>query len=216
MCERCQVEKLSLSNDSHMICPNCGHSDVYFDSGTQGMSYEQEINSEVNFSFAYKRINHFNEWLAQFQAKESTFIPENILSEVLKECKKCRISTTEITQPKIKSFLKKLGYNKYYEHVPHITNLVNGKKPPTMNLVLEEKLRKMFRDIQVPFEKHKPPGRSNFLSYSYCLYKFCELLNEDEYLDCFPLLKSREKLYQQDCIWKKICDDMNYQYIPTI
>jgi hypothetical protein len=216
LCERCNIEKLSLGNDSHMICPQCGISDIYFDSGIQGMSYEQEVNSEVNISFAYKRINHFNEWLAQFQAKESTHIPQAILDEVTKEFRKQRLDKKDITQSKVKSFLKKLGYNKYYEHVPHITNLLNGKKPPSMHPALEEILRNMFRDIQVSFEKNKPKNRSNFLSYSYCLYKFCELLNEDEYLVCFPLLKSREKLYQQDCIWKKICLDMNYEFIATV
>tara|TARA_B110000977_G_scaffold201498_1_gene296432 strand:- start:4507 stop:5421 length:915 start_codon:yes stop_codon:yes gene_type:complete len=215
-CEHCKIEKLALGNDSHMICPNCGQSDIYFDSGTQGMSYDQEVNSEVNISFAYKRINHFNEWLAQFQAKESTHIPQSILDEVKKEFKKQRLEKKDITQSKVKLFLKKLGYNKFYEHVPHITNLLNGIKPPSMHSALEETLRNMFRDIQVSFEKNKPKQRSNFLSYSYCLYKFCELLNEDKYLICFPLLKSREKLYAQDCIWKKICIDMNYEFIPTI
>ena len=59
-------------------------------------------------------------------------------------------------------------------------------------------------------------NRKNFLSYSYVLYKFCELLGEDEYLQYFPLLKSKEKLYQQDVIWKKICSDLQWEYIPTI
>lgn len=216
VCEICKIEKLSLGNDSYMICPKCGESDIYFDSGTQGMSYEQEVNSEINISFAYKRINHFNEWLAQFQAKESTHIPQNLLDEVQKEFSKQRLIASDITQSKVKAFLKKLNYNKYYEHVPHITNLLNGVKPLVMPVVLEEKLRTMFRDIQVSFEKNKPKTRSNFLSYSYCLYKFCELLNEDTYLHYFSLLKSREKLYQQDCIWKKICEDLNYEFIPTI
>ena len=49
-CLKCDTEKLSLGNDSHMICPICGQSDIYFDSGTQGMSYDQEVNSEVNIS----------------------------------------------------------------------------------------------------------------------------------------------------------------------
>ena len=56
----------------------------------------------------------------------------------------------------------------------------------------------------------------NFLSYSYCLYKFCELLGEDSFMNQFPLLKSREKLYQQDCIWKKICNELKWEYIKTI
>ena len=216
ICTKCDTHKLALQNDSYMICPTCGESDIYFDSGTQGMSYDQEINSEVNTSFAYKRINHFNEWLAQFQAKESTSIPKEIIENVHNEFKKSRIKQKDITQTRVKSFLKKLGFNKFYEHVPQITNLLNGIKPPTMTLALEEKLRTMFRDIQVPFELHKPASRSNFLSYSYCLYKFCELLEKDEFLPCFQLLKSREKLYQQDCIWKKICADMNWEFIPTV
>ena len=133
------------------------------------------------------------------------------------EFKKARVTkASDITQAKVRSYLKKLKLNKYYEHVPHITNLLNGKEPPNMSPELEEKLRNMFRDIQEPFETHKPKSRSNFLSYSYCLYKFCELIGADEFLHCFPLLKSREKLHQQDCIWKKICQTLGYQYIPTV
>ena len=52
----------------------------------------------------------------------------------------------------------------------------------------------MFNQIQEPFEKHCPKTRKNFLSYSYTLYKFFQLLNKQEYLIYFPLLKSREKL----------------------
>lgn len=215
-CSKCNMEKLSLVNDSYMICPGCGQSDIYFDSGTQGMSYDQEVNSEVNISFAYKRINHFNEWLAQFQAKESTHIPSIVIERLLAEFKKQRLSSKDVTQKKVKMYLKKLNFNKFYENAPHITNLLNGIKPPSMPAELEEKLRNMFRDIQASFEKNKPKNRSNFLSYSYCLYKFCELLSEDSYLPCFPLLKSREKLYQQDLIWKMICKDLNYEFIATV
>ena len=37
----------------------------------------------------------------------------------------------------------------------------------------------------------------------------------DEFLVCFPLLKSREKLHQQDIIWKQICDDLNWEFIKS-
>jgi hypothetical protein len=81
---------------------------------------------------------------------------------------------------------------------------------------LEDKLRLMFHAIQKPFEKHKPANRKNFLSYSFVLYKMCELLSEDKYLPCFPLLKSREKLYIQDQIWENICRELQWQFIRTI
>ncbi len=74
----------------------------------------------------------------------------------------------------------------------------------------------MFKDIQGPFLKHCPKDRKNFLSYSYVLYKFFQILGLNEYLKFFPLLKSREKLYVQDQIWKKICEDLNYKVIPSL
>ena len=61
-----------------------------------------------------------------------------------------------------------------------------------------------------------PENRKNFLSYSYVLHKFCELLELDELLSHFPLLKSREKLQQQDKIWECICNDLKWQYIPSV
>ena len=217
ICKLCKVPLLMNQLEALMICPECGETEIYFDTSVQGMTYEQEVTSEVNMSFSYKRINHFNEWLAQFQAKESTDIPRDLLDKLMNEFKKARISDAKnITATKVKQDLKKLNFNKYYEHTTHITNLLNGIKPPTMNPMLEERLRNMFRQIQSPFEKHKPKDRSNFLSYSYCLYKFCELLSEDEFKHQFPLLKSREKLYQQDCIWKNICKELNWEFIQTI
>lgn len=50
----------------------------------------------------------------------------------------------------------------------------------------------------------------------YTLYKLCELLGEDKYLQFFPLLKSNEKLYKQDQIWKKICQDLRWEFIPSV
>ena len=49
----------------------------------------------------------------------------------------------------------------------------------------------------------------------------CQLLNMNKFnplafRQYFPLLKSREKLQQQDFIWKKICNDLEWEYIPSI
>jgi hypothetical protein len=169
-----------------------------------------------NVVYSYKRENHFNEWVAQFQAKESTNVPPDVISQLRLEFKKQKISgSTEITHLKVRALLKKLGMNKYYEHAPYITTILNGVKPPTMPQPLEDRLRLMFGQIQKPFEKYCPSDRKNFLSYSFVLYKFCELLGEDEYLPCFPLLKSKEKLYRQDQIWKLICQELRWEFIST-
>ena len=74
----------------------------------------------------------------------------------------------------------------------------------------------MFKDIQEPFIQVCPSNRKNFLSYSYVLHKFVELLELDQFIDCFILLKSREKLHQQDLIWRQICEYLKWEFIPSV
>jgi hypothetical protein len=215
-CRRCKSLNTFIDEkESDRICRDCGIAEPVQIEGL--MSYKEEQEHDKVFNFFYKRENHFNEWLNQFQARETTNIPDEIIDQLRVEFKKTKIKKlNEITHAKVKSILKKLKHNKYYEHVPYIANLLNGIKPHRMTQELEDKLRKMFNDIQAPFDKHCPEERKNFLSYSYVLYKFCELLSEDEYLICFPLLKAKDKLYQQDVIWKQICNELQWEFIPTI
>ena len=76
--------------------------------------------------------------------------------------------------------------------------------------------RRMFKDIQEPFMKSCPKDRKNFLSYSYVLYKFVELLQMNELKQYFPLLKSREKLHLQDLIWRDICKLLEWPFYKSI
>jgi hypothetical protein len=213
-CAKCNIEMIFSTNEAVFTCTQCGYQEfVLIDSDKP--SYKDPPR-EICY-YAYKRINHFNEWLAQFQAKESTEIPQEVYDAILLELKKERIlEFSNLKSAKIREILKKLKYNKYYEHVFHIMNRLNGQNAPVMSREIEEKLRFMFREIQYSFQKHCPKGRSNFLSYSYVLYKLCELLELDEYLPCFPLLKNRDKLYIQDKIWQKICADLNWEFIRSI
>jgi hypothetical protein len=213
-CDVCESEMTFSANEALFFCPSCGHQEfVLIDSDKP--SYKDPPR-EVTY-YAYKRINHFNELLAQFQAKESTDIPEDIFQAILDELKKERITSTEHLKPaKIREILKKLKCTNFYEHVPYILNRINGKNAPVMNREIEERLRFMFKEIQSSFIKHCPKNRSNFLSYSYVLYKFCELLELDDYLQCFPLLKNRDKLYNQDKIWELIFKDMGWAFYRSI
>lgn len=213
-CEKCNIEKKIFLSEGKMICSKCGDETfILIDSDKPSF---KDPPREICY-FAYKRINHFNEWLAQFQAKESTDIPKEIYDEILNELKKERLTDISLlTQHKLREILKKLKKNKYYEHIPHIINKLNGIPPPIMSQEIEEELRRMFKEIQLPFHKHCPKERKNFLSYSYVLHKFVQLLELDKFTSCFLLLKSREKLHQQDQIWKKICNELKWQFIPSI
>jgi predicted RNA-binding Zn-ribbon protein involved in translation (DUF1610 family) len=214
ICTRCNIPLICLQHDAIMICNNCGYQELLLVEQNRPILKQ---NTKDTSHFSYKRINHFREWCNQVQGKESTDIPNDIFEKILNEIKKEKImDTKKITYSKMREILKRLRINKYYEHINYIINRINGIPTPQFSTELEEKLCAMFKDIQGPFLKHCPKDRKNFLSYSYVLYKFFQILGLNEYLKFFPLLKSREKLYVQDQIWKKICEDLNYKIIPSL
>ena len=211
-CKHCNVgELIPVEHEGILVCNNCSKYVVYFFE-SEKPSYK-EPPKEACF-YAYKRINHFKEILAQFQAKETTQIPPEVIDNIKLQIKKERISLSKFTNTKAKDILKKLGYNKFYEHIPYIKDKL-GIKPPTMTPQLEEQLCNLFMEIQGPYAKFCPDDRVNFLNYYYTIYKLCELLRQTQFLSYFPLLKDREKQIEQDEIWKKICAELNWEFIPT-
>jgi hypothetical protein len=214
-CPACDVEMTFHQNEALLNCPQCGHEEfILIDS--EKPSYKDPPR-EITY-FAYKKINHFNEWLAQFQAKENTDIPQDIIEADMRELYKERISDPKkVKKDKIREVLQKLKFSKMYDHVQQIKNRIQQQMTMlTLSKEMEEKLQHMFKEIQPAFIKYCPTNRSNFLSYPYVLYKLCQLLDMDEFLPCFQLLKSREKLYQQDQVWEKICKEMRWQFIRSI
>ena len=208
----CKGELIPLEDEGILVCNNCSRTIQYFVENEKP-SYK-EPPKEVCF-YAYKRINHFKEILAQFQGKETTQIPPDVIENIKLQIKKERIEIELITNTKTKEILKKLGYNKYYEHIPFIKDKL-GIKPPIMSPELEETLCNLFVELQAPYSKFCPDDRVNFLNYYYTAYKLCELLGEQQYLEHFPMLKDREKRIEQDTIWKKICEELDWEFIPTI
>ena len=213
-CSDCNQEKVYIQTESIFVCEKCGEVEMIItepEKNTSGDIIPDKI------GYPYKRINHYSEWLSQFQAKESIEIPQEVYDKIIAELHKNRIyNMKSLTKLKIKEILKKLNLTSYYEHSTHIISKLSGLPPPTISRETEQILREMFKLIQEPFERHCPKDRINFLSYSYVLHKFCELLELDDFIKCFPLLKSREKLRDQDKIWKMICKDLRWQFIPSI
>jgi hypothetical protein len=213
VCRVCHKgEMVPVEQDGVAVCTECGRS-VRCLIECEKPSYK-EPPKEVCF-YAYKRINHFREILAQFQAKETTQIPDAVLQSIRQQIKRERLDLNQLTNKKAKEILKRLGHNKYYEHIPFIKDKL-GIKPPIMSPELEDRLCNLFMDIQGPYAKYCPEDRVNFLNYYYTVYKLCELLDQAQFLPYFPMLKDREKRIEQDEIWKKICAELDWEFIPTV
>jgi len=216
-CPDCNYEMTLVPSDGVQVCEKCGKQEnILIESDKP--SYKDCNGDSGGTSYSYRRQNHYSEWLSQFQAKETTEIPDEVYEKILIEIKKERITNLEsLTTQKIRQYLKKIKCNKYYDHAAYILYQINGVPPPTISKELEEKLKIMFKEIQAPFMEVCPRKvRKNFLNYSYVLHKFVELLGLDEYKKYFPLLKDRQKLHETDMIWKKICEKLNWEFYKSI
>jgi hypothetical protein len=175
----------------------------------------KEPPNEVSYT-AYIRLNHFKEILSQFQAKETTQIPPDVIESIRIRIKKERIEdVSKLNYDKMREILRKLGLNKYFEHIQYINSLF-GIKPPTMTEELHETLCVLFIEIQKPWAIHCPANRTNFFNYTYTLYQLCVLLDQTQYLPYILLMKDLDKQREQDQIWKKVCGSLNWAYIPSI
>lgn len=219
VCLHCKTELVCLQQEGTMVCPGCGYQELLLIEQNRPML--RQLNKETSHQ-SYRRINHFREWCSQIQGRELTDIPEEVFEMILQELKKEKISDPKkITYAKMREICKRLRINRFYEHINYIIRRICNVATPYFSPELEEKLCMMFKEVQGCFIKHCPPNRKNFLSYSYLLFKLFQILGQQDkqYLDyCkyFTLLKSREKLYAQDQIFRAICIDLGWPVIPTL
>ena len=216
VCQFCrQGEMIPQDEEGILICNNSACSKFITYIVDNSKPSNKEPPNEVSYT-AYIRLNHFKEILSQFQAKETTQIPEEVINAIRARIKKERIKDMKlINYDKMRDILRKLGFNKYFEHIQYINSLF-GIKPPIMNEELHETLCVLFIEIQKPWAMHCPANRTNFFNYTYTLYQLCVLLDQTQYLPYIPLLKDIEKQRAQDQIWQKVCQTLGWLYIPSI
>ena len=213
-CTACGTVLEKIMDANVAICPQCGVSEPYLESTRNGLAFNEDVEFVNN---TYKRQNHFQEWLNQVQARETAPIPDDIIRKI--SIQLYRTGTTsiqDITRPKIREALKVLRLRRYYENISSILCQLTGVKPRRLLKYEENQLKTMFLVIQKPFERHCPKDRSNFLSYSYILFKFCEITGLKWMLTYFKLLKGNDKLHKQDEVFQKICQDLNWPFTPSI
>lgn len=217
-CNNCRetygtVEKTLIQSEGIYVCQKCGEVE-YIIIESDFVGHKDTLTDKPRYP--YKKINHLIEKLNQFQSKETTNIPEDIYDKINFEIKKRKYNIDQITPRFIKDILKKYRFTQYYEHTQYIYSKITKNPPPTLTREEEEKIKRMFKQIEEPFNKFRPAERSNFLNYSFVIHKIFILLGKHEHAKYFNLLKSKEKLKLQDKIWAKICSYLGWKFIPSI
>jgi hypothetical protein len=215
-CEKCSKGEMIIQEDEGvLICNNkeCSRYVNYIvDTYKQN---NKEPPNDPTYS-VYIRLNHFKEILSQFQAKETTKIPQEVIDAISKRIKKERIvDIKKIDTKKMRSILKTLNYTRYFEHVAYINSLL-GIQPPIMDEKLIETLCVLFIETQKPWASYCPPDRTNFFNYNYTLYQLCVLLGQTQYISYINCMKDSSKQKLQDDIWKKVCKELDWVFYPTV
>lgn len=215
-CKDCDLERELNVLDGMIICTTCGKTDEAIVEDSK-QTYSDGMTPQENNYFSYKKITHFKECIDQCQGKERTEIPKEVFEKLLHKIKIERIEDrTKLTPEKVRQYLRELKFNKYYEHIPYILNKLGGQPPPEIPAHVEEQLIKMFNDVTIAFKKCCPKGRRNFLSYSYVLHKFIQIIGGyDHLLKYFKLPKSINRRQEIDEIWEKICKILDWPFYSS-
>jgi len=167
-------------------------------------------------AITYKRISHIRERLRQLQGKCAGEVPSSILTQLRSRLATLHIPTTSISTSLVKKLLKELKLSKWYEYKQSICHSLDPAFPlleiPNEH---EEQILCLFLKAEAPFNTHRHHfRRKNFMSYGSILYKICELLGYTYILPHIELLKSINLMLQQQSIWKMICTQCGWEYIP--
>ena len=213
-CPKCNEKLLICSKRSILTCPDCGYAITYLDATSSSTSFDDVVEFG---QYSYKRINHYLTWMALVQGKESHRVPDDILNQVMYDLyHRCNIrKAQQITQKRVRESLRHLKLRKAYDNVAQITTRLSGKKTPRISSDTEELLKNMFLQMQPYFNRHAPKSRTNFLSYSYVLYRSFQILGLNHMLESITLLKGKDKLAANDAIFRRMADDMGWT-IPDL
>lgn len=194
----CGKEMWCIEDEGQRVCAECG------------VIYELPfVTSPLDTPrlvkpYLYKRVQHFINWLKRIQAQDTRHIPPQILELV----------SADHTATEVKKILKKNGFSKYYNFIPSILYKINGQPPPSIPVFLEKQLVDDFKALEISFLLVKNVKRKNMLPYSYVLHKLLQKCNIQQKYN-LRISSNPNTLAAYDTIWKKVCDLLNWPFLPT-
>lgn len=216
-CNECSGDLVLDHRTGTTACRFCGVSRV----GGLGLGVQQTFadgQASSRTAAPYERLSHFKEFIARLEGSERTEIPQIVTHTLLQQCMIHRIDPLRepdrVTYTFVRTALQRTGYCMFFENSTQLICLLTKRQPRRFLEEEKAQLTAIFREIQTPFEKHKGK-RKNFLSYSFTLYKICELLGMREMLPFLPLLKAPSNLLAADLLWEKICGELQYEFVRT-
>lgn len=211
-CDECD-EELEIDIHSGMVsCPSCG---VTYSDGIDSHQW-QAIAHVPHSKFEYLKSGHLVTLLKRFQGKEATVIPRDVIDKIAVHLSKKNYDLNTLTFKRMKSVLKTLNLNKFYDHTWQLLHIIADVQPIQFTEEQELAFQAVFDVLEEVYPLYKPPNYENFIFYWYIIGKTAQLLGyPQEIIDMFPLLKNPRKHLQKERIWRNMMNHIGWPYIVT-
>ncbi len=128
---------------------------------------------------------------------------------------------TKIPEPQdatavdVKEATRKLKLTKYMDNFYCTLFTVSAQEPHHISREVEDKMVRVFKQIDRIYSTLSHDKRKSFVSYYYIILKLLELMKKIELPPKDPLIRTRVRLRQHDHSWKRICEELGWTLKPT-
>ena len=197
-----------LYTNHNATCQQCGVSVPVLEHVRSSTSYNNPV--AINNSSVYRRESHFRERL---------LIAQNICKQMptKEEVHRIGLRLALYELPcdigSLRVVVKQLRLSRLYQSLPAVHSAMTGKHTPPMPPKLVDHIMDLFQRAQASYDRHRPPGRKNFLSYTYTAIKLMQLAGATcpQWFANVQSLSGAHK--NQSQIWKLICRDLSWPFI---
>lgn len=216
-CYICGEPQMLLSSDSsYFQCRGCRSRIPNLDATASAFAFGEEPDYSTG---PPTKTHHFEDWLKELQPRESKNVDASVLQRVVQHC--CEVqgvaSGSDVYRYHVRNALRALGLSSLYPSEIWILCAISDVPPPTLTVGQDAVFRTMFAAIQVPYAKWKArldPDRRNFFVYAHIIAKFCQILRWNRFLRILLLPRQRRALIILEAIFKGVCTDLKWEFIP--
>lgn len=220
-CNHCGSVDL-IKDDTHgdMVCRDCAtcFPDALTDDAFRCMLFEdygalRGASESVGRRNIYSKDTYFHELLQLVCGRQNVSIPEHVLRVVLTE--RNHDITTAVG---VRTVLRRFRMSGFYKHAwaisMHVRKIL-GIPVHVLNHVEEDLMKYMFARYHRLFLRIRG-RRKNGLSYNYVMFQMFRLLNRNDIAEQIPLIRCRMRLLQHDHVWRDVCRQFKWEFIPVV
>lgn len=169
----------------------------------------------------YDTSRHFKSWLGRILAIEEKTISPEILEKIKYVIERDNIYVPSLDYQMMRNILKDnaVQITTLNDHIPLLIKKIGGPTPPELSYDDRRRIEVLFNNVMEQYEKIIT-RLGNKTYYPYFIYKIVQIL-AIEHPHLKPILKfihkqSADTLRKNDLNFKKICEQLNLPFIPTV